>query len=114
MVDHRASPGIPEDIALRMGLDPNTVKEGKVLEAATKRCVHCPSVYIMNPQRTRERGFCFQCAGFVCDTCQVASKLPGYVHLNCQEVIDKVQSGNFVMTGSTSLPVLMRKDRTDG
>lgn len=113
-VDHRASPGIPADQALRMGLDPNTVKEGAVLEAATMRCAHCPSVYIKNPLRTRERGYCFSCAGFVCDACQVASKLPGYVHQSAQEVIDKVQSGKFVMSGSTSLPILTPKGTNDG
>lgn len=115
-VDHRASPGIPEEVALKMGLDPRTVKEGAVLEAATLRCVHCPtpSVIIKNPLRTRERGYCSQCDGYVCDSCMVASKMPGYVHRNVEDVIDKVHSGKFEITGTTSLPLLTRKESTDG
>ena len=41
MVDHRASPGIPEDVARQIGMDPAQVKEGKLLEAATLTCSHC-------------------------------------------------------------------------
>jgi hypothetical protein len=113
-VDHRASPGIPEAKALAMGLDPKLVKEGKLYEAATLRCVHCPSVFIKNPRRTRERGHCFKCGGYICDACEAAAKMPGYVHMHEQEVIDKVTSGKYVMTGSTSLPNLIRKESTDG
>lgn len=113
-VDHRNSPGIPEAAALKMGLDPSAVREGKVYEAATLRCVHCPSVFIMNPLRTRERGYCPKCNGFICDACVIASKMPEYIHRSGQEVIEKVASGKFVMSGSTSLPVLTRKETSDG
>lgn len=113
-VDHRASPGLPEDIARKMGFDPNQVKEGAVFEAATLRCCHCPSVFIKNPLRTRERGHCYKCSGYICDACEIASKTSGYVHISAQEVIDKVTSGKYELTGTTSLPTLTRKDSTNG
>ncbi len=110
-VDHRASPGIPADAARKMGLDPSLVGEGKLYEAATKKCAHCPSVFIMNPLRTRERAYCMQCGGaYICDSCNLARSMPDYVHHSAQEIVEKVASGKFIMTGTTSLPVLTRKE----
>jgi len=107
-VDHRASPGMSPDVARNMGLDPKLVGEGTVFEAATQRCCHCPSVFIKNPLRTRERGHCYKCNGYICDACEIASKSPDYVHRHVNEVIDKVSSGRYAMSGSTSLPILTR------
>ncbi|HSW91830.1 MAG TPA: hypothetical protein VLG09_04245 [Candidatus Saccharimonadales bacterium] len=114
MVDHRASPGIPADIAEKMGLDPKLFCEGALFEAATKRCCHCPSVVILKHDRVRERGHCRQCNDYVCDACVAASKMPDYVHMNYREVVDKVVSGKFVLSGPTSLPVLTRKETVNG
>jgi len=113
-VDHRASPGLPPEMARKMGFDPAQVAEGKVFEAATLRCCHCPSVFIKNPGRTRERGHCYKCNDFICDACEIASKTSGYVHISTAEVIDKVSSGNYTLSGSTSLPVLTKKDPPHG
>ena len=41
MVDHRASPGLPEDVARWAGYDPKQVGEGRVYEVATLHCSHC-------------------------------------------------------------------------
>ena len=47
-VDHRASPGVPETAAQRMGYHPNQVKEGAVFECATLGCKHCGSCVVLN------------------------------------------------------------------
>lgn len=39
------------------------------LEAATSTCSHCHRQVIRNPQRVRERAFCFKCSHYICDQC---------------------------------------------
>ena len=92
-VDHRASPGLTRDHADRLQVDHNLVREGSVLEAATKRCCHCANVVVINPCRTRERGHCFKCHDYVCDLCSAEMSAPGYEHLGIDEVFDKLKSG---------------------
>lgn len=90
-VDHRASPGIPEDLARALGYDPKVVGEGKFFEAATLTCRHCRNAVVKNPLRTRERHSCFKCgdpAPFICDGCAYLSTLPGYDHTPFERVID--------------------------
>lgn len=84
MIDHRASPGIPTEMALRMGLDPKLVGEGGFMEAATFTCKHCGCAKLKNPKRTRPRGYCRLCDHYICDACHADSVTPGYVHL-CKE-----------------------------
>lgn len=107
-VDHRASPGIPEKAAVRLGYHPTQVREGAVFEAATYSCVHCQGVVIMNPLRTRERAYCSKCDQYICDGCDLARRDPDYVHHNVREIVDKVQSGKFTLSGSMGRPVLTR------
>jgi hypothetical protein len=81
MIDHRASPGLPEDIALQNGLDPKQVGEGKIFEAATLTCSHCKCTVVKNPLRVRERAKCSKCGWhYICDICAVAMLHPDYVH----------------------------------
>lgn len=40
---------------------------GLKYESATATCCHCQSIVILNPQRTRARGFCSKCNGYTCD-----------------------------------------------
>ncbi len=89
-VDHRASPGLPEDVARRNGLDPQLTREGKIFEAATLTCAHCKTVVIINPGRTRERGRCWKCAAYICDNCSVAMQAPGYEHRSFQDIVDSI------------------------
>ena len=53
MVDHRASPGLPPELAVSLGLDPKLVGEGKLMEAATLTCSHCKGALLKNPLRVR-------------------------------------------------------------
>ncbi len=82
LIDHRASPGLPEEVARQTGLDPRYCGEGKMLEAATLTCAHCKSVVVKNPARIRERAKCVKCGWrYVCDFCAAEMDKPGYQHL---------------------------------
>lgn len=84
MIDHSASPGIPADVALRMGLNPNEVAEGKIMERATMPCKHCGWHVVKHPKRVRPREYCKLCDHYICDGCAYLASLPGYVHI-CKE-----------------------------
>lgn len=89
LIDHSASPGIPEDLAVRLGLDPHLVREGKVMEAATYTCAHCKGAVVKNPLRTRERASCMKCGGkYICDNCALEVRLPGYSHTPFDKKVD--------------------------
>ena len=84
LLDHSASPGIPPDIARKIGLDPKLVGEGRRLEAATITCKHCGGAYIKNLKRTRPRGYCRLCDHYICDGCEYLTSQPDYIH-QCKE-----------------------------
>ena len=86
LIDHTFSPGLPEDVALKVGLDPKLVGEGKKLEAATLTCSHCKCAVIKNPLRVREREFCMKCYHYICDYCAAAARQPDYKHFNWETV----------------------------
>lgn len=107
LVDHRASPGIPADIALQLGYVPDMVREGKILEAATITCVHCKTVVMKNPMRTRERASCMKCGGkYICDGCGFEAWLPGYDHTPFEKKVDlakDAEAKGFPVLGSPSV-----------
>lgn len=66
LIDHSNSPGVrPEDVGGQML--PGVGKPGKY-ESATITCAHCHRQVILNPQRTRDRGYCSNCDHYVCDS----------------------------------------------
>lgn len=69
LVDHRASPGLPKGFMRSLGLEGFDVPEGKAVDGATLTCLHCGVVVVKLPDRTRERGHCFKCDGYICDGC---------------------------------------------
>ncbi len=82
MIDHRFSPGIPEDIAQKIRMPAPLVGEGKLLEAASLTCAHCKTAVMKNPLRVRERENCPKCGfHYICDFCAAEARLPGYSHL---------------------------------
>lgn len=87
-VDHRASPGLPEDVARQAGYDPKHCGEGKLFETATLTCSHCKTSYIKNPLRIRDRAYCAQCDHYICDFCDLKRNDPLYVHLPYSKVVD--------------------------
>jgi hypothetical protein len=80
MVDHRASPGLSQEDALKLGYHPSQVAEGKLFESKTNHCSHCGTIVIMNPMRTRDRCLCQSCNKYICDNCGIQMKMPNYVH----------------------------------
>ena len=81
MVDHRFSPGIPEDVARMVGYDPKLSGEGKLFESDTLTCAHCKTVVVKNLFRTRERASCAKCGfHYICDFCAIRADSPDYSH----------------------------------
>lgn len=64
LIDHRNSPGMPASL---VGPDGVAVPAGVTFESATITCCHCNCVVILNPDRTRQRGYCAKCDQYVCD-----------------------------------------------
>ncbi len=73
MLDNRAGPGLtPADMA-QIGLAGHPgYAGGKLYEWAVMSCGHCAKDVVLNPERTRERGWCACCDRYVCDTCKAA------------------------------------------
>lgn len=89
-VDHRASPGIPAELAIQLGLNPSLVREGKLFEDATLTCRHCKSTEMRGAPR--ERALCMKCGGkFICDGCALEARLPGYDHTPFDKKVDLVK-----------------------
>lgn len=67
-IDHRNSPGVPDEIAVPMGLP---IGSGKgVFEAPTFTCKHCQSVGIIDPKRKNGMAYyCKGCSHLICDVC---------------------------------------------
>lgn len=93
LIDHRASPGLPADMARAAGFEPREMAEGAMLEKATMTCSHCGSVVVLNTARTRERAYCGKCDHYICDGCQFLSTRPDYQHQPLTQQIDRVLDG---------------------
>lgn len=99
-VDHRASPGLPEDVARLAGYDPKLCREGKMFEADTLTCAHCKGVVVKNQFRTRERNYCAKCSGhYVCDGCAYLAAQADYVHVAFDKVVEEIKNQT-IITGS--------------
>jgi hypothetical protein len=107
VIDHRASPGLPPQMAQAIGLPAQYLGEGRMYEAAVLYCHHCGVPQIKNLNRTRPRYSCAACGiKYVCDVCASAASQPGYVHRSLEEISDMIRSGRWIVSGSTSAPVL--------
>lgn len=71
-IDHSESPGLAgaDAFAAGRGKLNGLVGPGKVFEGSTYSCSHCARVVIINPDRTRARGYCPKCDRHVCDWCE--------------------------------------------
>jgi predicted RNA-binding Zn-ribbon protein involved in translation (DUF1610 family) len=89
IVDHRASPGLPEDVARFSGYDPRLVGSGKLYEQKTMTCSHCKCVVVVNPDRVRARENCPKCGNhYICDLCHADTQHPDYIHTPYEKLKD--------------------------
>ena len=85
-IDNRNNAGVPDEVMVAMGYP---VGAGKgVYESATYTCSHCHAVVIIEPKRTRERGFCRNCNSRICDGCN-AVKAQTLTCKSMQRIIDE-------------------------
>ena len=81
LIDHSASPGLPEEIARAAGYDPALCREGKRFESKTLTCAHCKTSVVPNHFRSRPRENCPKCGNhYICDVCAFQMTLPDYKH----------------------------------
>ncbi len=88
LIDHRYSPGITPKMARFANLP---VGSGNgVFETPTFTCSHCQRVVIMNPARTRSRGYCRKCDHYVCDGCEAKRVASGGVCYTYKQFMDDI------------------------
>ena len=75
MLDNRESPGVPDALMVAQGLPTGSGKH--FFESACITCSHCERVVVLNPDRSRERGYCPKCDHYVCDQCETARVASG-------------------------------------
>jgi len=68
-IDHRNSPGITQEdlLTVPMPMRQEFQATQGLFESPTVRCCHCGTMVIINPQRTRARGYCAKCDHYYCD-----------------------------------------------
>ena len=97
LIDHTNSPGITQEWVeanrhhlIAAGANPVIVAGGKKFESGIKNCTHCGADVIMNPQRQRERQWCWVCDAYICDGCGLLRKLSGYQHRTAREEMENI------------------------
>ncbi|HVJ31669.1 MAG TPA: hypothetical protein VND94_01025 [Terriglobia bacterium] len=65
LIDNRCNEGMPDELLRQFGIDMPGGR-GK-FESATVTCKHCGKVQVLNPTRSRERGYCGKCDHYICD-----------------------------------------------
>lgn len=67
LLDNRNAP-VPQELidsATRAGK--TVIASNGLFESATVTCSHCQAIVVLNPDRTRARGYCRRCDHYVCD-----------------------------------------------
>lgn len=108
LIDNRFGPGVSEEFIRSTGKDAPIVGEGGLYESATKTCVHCHQVVVLNPMRMRARGHCRKCDGYICDNAAC--------HLECvpmEKVFDVVQENAFRLVNGMAQKAVASDPLTD-
>ena len=58
MIDHRMGEGITPEQAARAGNGTIPVGRGMLFQSPTVNCSHCSRLIVLNPDRSRSRGYC--------------------------------------------------------
>jgi hypothetical protein len=75
LIDNRNSPGVPDEVVVSQGLKPGAGRG--LFESASITCSHCEAIVVLNPDRSRSRGYCPKCDHYVCDACEAIRALSG-------------------------------------
>lgn len=103
-IDHRNSPGLkPEEVPYGFMAVPG----GQLFESPSITCNHCQVIVILNPNRTRSRGYCPKCDSYVCDTCEAVRVLTGMCHV-FERTADEFL--NFGVKGDQVSQTILAKD----
>lgn len=74
-IDNRAGPGLTPEDMIKLGQPGHPgYKGGQFYEFAVMCCGHCAKDVVLNPERTRDRGWCSCCDRYICDTCKAAGE----------------------------------------
>ncbi len=68
LIDHHDSPGVPPELVRAAGWPAPVVGAGQTFESPIAMCAHCNTSVILNPNRSRPRGYCRKCDAYVCDS----------------------------------------------
>lgn len=90
-IDHSNSPGVPDEIMVAAGY-PVGAGHHK-FESATFTCSHCEAVVVMNPDRSRARGYCRKCDHYVCDACE-ATRVSTGICRTMKQIADEILNQN--------------------
>ena len=77
LIDHRNSPGITPEFIRANHLDAPAVGAGQVFESAMIVCHVCGGDVILNPNRARDRHWCYAHDAYACDACTAAVRAKG-------------------------------------
>jgi hypothetical protein len=87
LIDHRNSPGVPDQIMLATGY-PVGAGHGK-FESATFTCPYCETVVVMNPDRSRPRNYDRKTNHLICDGCE-ALRVSGVEMKTMKQIADEL------------------------
>jgi hypothetical protein len=73
-----------------LSIDHRATGAGALLESATLTCSHCQRQIILNPDRTRSRGYCSKCDHYVCDQCEAVRVQTGQCR-TFKQVMDELE-----------------------
>lgn len=90
LIDHRNSPGVDPELIRASGKAAPIVGPGQIFESPTITCCHCGVGVILNPNRTRPRGYCRSCDQYVCDSPVCSAECKPFI-----KTLDIMQEQNF-------------------
>jgi predicted O-linked N-acetylglucosamine transferase (SPINDLY family) len=89
VVDHTNSPGVSAaDVLGRPGM--LAAPGGTTFERDVVTCSHCERAVVLEPLRTRDRGYCPTCDHYVCDACEALRVRVGCVPF--RQTVDRLQN----------------------
>lgn len=97
-IDNSNSPGVSDATVLSQGLPAGSGKG--IFEAATYTCSHCNAIVVIEPKRTRERGFCKGCSQCICDACNVIRAID-FKCRSFKHMIDEMQEADLKRAASS-------------